>query len=373
MTVALDVFIKMNTSSVRLTPFDIVVAQVEESAGRSLHDLLTDIHARVPRITAYTDDLGTLLLDVSCLLSGRAATRANYQRLDFRVLPEEWASLVPALQELVRLLEEDRVFDSQRLPTSALLPVIAALAHQLPTGLDDLGNARALLRYYFWRASLTRRYESSTGSRTFQDYQHLQRAIATRAPLAEVSAPVFDEAQFPLPTQEQLIVARWPKSRDSLARAVLALSLREGAFDLADDAPIGPHNVATREYHHLFPDSILQGTGHLEESESFRALNCALISMPTNRHVSNASPLEYLRRREDNALLGVDDVRRRLASHLVPFGELHDAGPYGDDDSALVIADYERFLLARAQLVGSAALRQAGAGLIGTTQSQGTD
>src|SRR2546428_440307 len=36
--VALDVFIKMNTSSVHLSTYDIVVALVEEETGRSLHE-----------------------------------------------------------------------------------------------------------------------------------------------------------------------------------------------------------------------------------------------------------------------------------------------------------------------------------------------
>jgi hypothetical protein len=36
--VALNVFVKMNTRAVELTAFDILVAQVEEAAGQSLHD-----------------------------------------------------------------------------------------------------------------------------------------------------------------------------------------------------------------------------------------------------------------------------------------------------------------------------------------------
>lgn len=89
--VALDVFIKMNTSNVRLTSFDIVVAQVEAAAGSSLHDLLDAIHAEVPTSDAY-GDLGTLLLDVACLHAGRPASKANYLRLDYDALPEQWTS-----------------------------------------------------------------------------------------------------------------------------------------------------------------------------------------------------------------------------------------------------------------------------------------
>lgn len=53
--VALDVFIKMNTSFVRLSSFDIIVAQFEETTGESLHDLVTQLVERVPALPLYMD------------------------------------------------------------------------------------------------------------------------------------------------------------------------------------------------------------------------------------------------------------------------------------------------------------------------------
>lgn len=41
--VALDVFIQMNTSSSPLTPFDIVVAQIEAASGKSLHGYIEEL------------------------------------------------------------------------------------------------------------------------------------------------------------------------------------------------------------------------------------------------------------------------------------------------------------------------------------------
>jgi len=40
------------------------------------------------------------------------------------------------------VLEEEGVFDDQRLPTVTVLPVLAALYKSLPTKLDDYANAR---------------------------------------------------------------------------------------------------------------------------------------------------------------------------------------------------------------------------------------
>ncbi|MGH7747296.1 MAG: GmrSD restriction endonuclease domain-containing protein, partial [Candidatus Dormibacteria bacterium] len=296
--VALDVFVKMNTSNIRLTPFDIVVAQVEAAAGASMHEILEGIGSEVPSASAY-GDLGTLLLDVACLHAGGTSSKANYLRLDYKRLPEQWKQMVESLRFMVSLLEGEGIYDEARLPSSTVLPVVVALAKEVPVAGDAHGNARTLLRYYLWRAFLTRRYESTTGTRSYQDYIALREALSSGASLAEVKAPIFDEAAFPLPTWELLQSTRWPKTRDILARGVLALCLREGGRDIADDTPVTRASVMKREYHHLFPDSTLVKRAKYEENESFRALNCALITWQTNRTVSNLSPLQYLKDRVD--------------------------------------------------------------------------
>lgn len=363
--VALDVFVKMNTSNIRLTPFDIVVAQVEAAAGASMHEILEGIGSEVPSAGAY-GDLGTLLLDVACLHAGRTASKANYLRLDYARLPEQWKQTVEPLRFMVSLLEGEGIYDEARLPSSPVLAVVAALAKEVPAAGDTRGNARTLLRYYLWRAFLTRRYESTTGTRSFQDYVALRDALRSGASLADVKAPIFDEAAYPLPALELLLSTRWPKTRDILARGVLALSLREGGRDIADDTPVTRDSVINREYHHLFPDSTLVKRAKYEEDESFRALNCALITWQTNRTVSNLSPLQYLKDRVDAAQLGEAEIAARLESHLVPWGAIKNSGPYPDGcDPQLIRDDYESFLRARATLVAAKAAERAGAGKVG--------
>jgi hypothetical protein len=366
--VALDVFVKMNTSNIRLTPFDIVVAQVEAAAGASMHELLEGIASLVPKASEYAE-LGTLLLDVACLHSNRVASKANYLRLDFGQLPAKWVGLTDGLAFMVGLLESEHVFDEARLPSYTVIPVVAALYRDLPTEPDALGNARSLLRYYLWRAFLTRRYESGTASRAFQDYAALRDAITNGIPLADVAAPIFDENDYPLPNVEQLMMARWPKSRDILARGVLALTLREGARDIADDEPATRESVKGREYHHLFPDSTLIKKAQLPPEHSSRALNCALITWKTNRKVSNLSPLQYLEDRIDASQLGENEIAARLDSHLVPWGHINKSGPYEEGcDPRSIQDDYSSFLQARANLVAVKARERAGAGTVGANK-----
>ena len=68
--VALDVFIKMNTSSVKLSTYDIVVALVEDETWKSLHEHVDALAAAVPRASDYAD-LPSLVLDVVALRQDR--------------------------------------------------------------------------------------------------------------------------------------------------------------------------------------------------------------------------------------------------------------------------------------------------------------
>jgi hypothetical protein len=154
---------------------------------------------------------------------------------------------------------------------------------------------------------------------------------------SEANVPCFDSATYPLPDREILMQASWPRKRDRLARAILLLSLRGGAFDFADGAEATREHLSHREYHHLFPVAFL-GAGEYEEGEADRALNCALITWKTNRTISATEPLAYLLERAEASLLREAEVRRRLASHAIPYESL--AG-----------GDYWRFLADRAEML----------------------
>lgn len=348
--VALDVFIKMNTSSVRLSAFDIVVAEVEAHTGESLHQLVRSLEKEVPAIGHYMP-AKDLVLQTAALRADKPPTQKSYHQLDYGRLVAEWDALVEGARFAIKQLEANRIFDRARLPTLSVLAVLAALNEHVPHALDARGNAVALLRRYIWRAFCTGRYESAAATRAVQDYRGLRAQLTG---IAGVDIPVFDDEIYPLPSTDDLIRASWPKSRDVLARTILAVSLLGGARDFADDALVGREHLAQREYHHLFPDAFLTRAdmGALPTSHSYRALNCALITWNTNRNISAKEPLAYLRERTNASQRGESEIRARLASHLVPFDELAVEAPMTltpEERRTRIQGDYKRFLEARAK------------------------
>jgi hypothetical protein len=355
--VALDVFVKMNTSSVRLSTYDIVVALVEEETGKSLHDHVDQLGATVPRAKDYCD-LAGLVLDVVALAQDRVPSQAGYKGIDYEQMLSEWPRVIASIKGMVEFLEEEGIYDGQRLPTYPAIPVIAALWPHLPIHPDKLGNARLALRQYLWRAFLTSRYEQSSASGSLQDYRALKKVLDGTGTLANV--PVFDENLYPIPTPEITLQQDWPKKRSIVGRGLLALQIKAGAFDLADGKPASVNTIRSaehpREYHHLFPASLLEAAG-LPVERIYLALNCALITWRTNRSISDKDPIQYLKERSDSCALGEEESRRRLKSHLIPFEQLA-KGPFdasAADFKQRVVSDYLEFLSARSQLMAKAA------------------
>ena len=116
--VALDVFIKMNTSGIALSIFDIIVAQVEGGLGESLHDLVANMRAWCPMISEYyaPEDL---VLYASALLQGRAPTNATYMAKDFGSRLLDKAELEAAFRKLPIAPPNDG-----RIPYELLIPGI---------------------------------------------------------------------------------------------------------------------------------------------------------------------------------------------------------------------------------------------------------
>lgn len=336
-SVVLDVFVKMNTRLVKLSAFDIIVAEIEGTIGESLHDMVASLQGQVPALARYGEP-ADIVLNVAALLQDRSPNRAGQFGVEWGSLLEDdgWGRIVAGAQSTVEFLAQHKVFDDARLPTNAVLAPLVALWSMAPTTPDMLGSVRRLLGKYLWFAFLTERYERNTSSNTLQDYRAIRAAVLEGK--ANAAAPIFD---LPLPDASELLQVGWPKRRDRLARAILLLSFQGGALDLADGTPITVDTVGRREYHHLFPVAYLRDRG-IEERDASVALNCALITWRTNRTIGAQEPVRYLRERAE-AAESEDVLMHRLDTHAIPYG-------------SMAASDFDGFVLERAELMEKLAI-----------------
>lgn len=350
--IALQVFINMNTNSKPLSIYDIIVAEVESEMKSSLHDLQRDLSKKHPNIKHYFE-LEFLILATSALLQDKLPNHRGMAEMDKSVLVKNWDILENCLGRMAIFMESQGVYDKNRLPTNAVLSVIAATFSKIPENGDLAGQGEILLKKYLWSSFFTYRYENSAASRAFQDFINLKRVINNEQNekgdfYKEIDIPVLNRKLYPLADKEELLTVGWPKKVNIRARGILAISTYLGAYDFADGKQISRDNIKKREYHHIFPDALLQEAN----VDSFLALNCALITGKTNRNIGRKDPLVYLKERYKWA--DEEIVNSRLNSHLIPIKELSNGGYEGMDKEERIDkiqTDFYSFIEKRADYV----------------------
>lgn len=353
-SVALEVFINMNTNAKPLRPFDIVVAEVENATGARLQEMIDTFIAKHPHVDLL-GSVNDLVLQTVALHQDLTPSKPGFYSLDAQRLVDEWDVTLDGLLAAVEVLAQMRIWDAERLPTAVSVPVVAAMFARAAKHGDARGLVEHASRKYLWTSFVTGRYDGAAATRAYADAKGLLAFAAdpTTDGLAALDStvPVFDREVYPLPSARTLQSAPWPTGRSSLARSVLAASNYFGARDFADDSTLSAANVRTREYHHLFPAKLLADA----KIEPNLALNCALITWRTNRTIGRLDPIAYLEDRTD-AAPSAQATAQRLHSHLIPAEVLAAAGPYpsgttGEELASAVHPDLRAFLLARAMLV----------------------
>mgnify|MGYP000896495175 CR=1 FL=1 len=349
-TVALNVFINMNTNSKPLTIYDIIVAEVESLMEQSIHDLEDDLNRKYPDILRYSP-LSDQILTTSALLQGNLPNQRGAMDMDERRIVENWDTMAEGLHRMANFLKSEGIYDKQRLPTNAVLAVIAALYAYIPESGDKLGQDEILLRKYLWYSFFTDRYENAAASRAFADFNVLKRIITGESKqdgskYGIEDVPIFSEHN--LAEVEELMTAEWPKGGTIRGRGVLAVACRLGALDFATGEHLNAGNIERRHYHHLYPDALMKEAG----INSYLALNCALIADTTNIAIGREDPMQYLMDRYKWTSDTI--VSERLQSHLIPIEELKNGGYEGLSDSeknAKLVTDFDAFVRRRAELV----------------------
>lgn len=349
-SVALNVFINMNTNSKPLSQYDIVVAEVENVMGKSLHDLEEELQIAHPEVARYAP-LSDQILNTSSLLQGYLPNQRGAWDMDKRVMVEQWEKMATGLNRMAAFLKSEGIYDEQRLPTNAVLAVIAALYADIPLSGDKRGRDELLLKKYLWYAFFTDRYENSAATHAFADFKALGGIIrgdkkSDGKKFTEADVPIFSE--YSIVEAEELMTVEWSKRATIRGRAVLAVASRLGALDFSTGERLDLNNINQRQYHHVFPDALLKEAG----INSFLALNCALISDKTNISIGRKDPLKYLKDRYEWTTEAI--VQERLQSHLIPIQELANGG-YADmsekEKAEKMKKDFDLFLRKRAELI----------------------
>lgn len=328
---AVEVFTRINTGGKTLRLFEIMSAKTYDENQKF------DMQAKWSKFTEKLEDIGyedissTVALNLISLIIRKDCRRKTILDLDKQDIIDKWDGAISALEESIDYFRKAyRIPVSQLLPYDSLLVPFAYFFYfnkQAP----QRGYQRKYLKRFFWRASLSHRYQSATETK-------LARDIAGVKLFLEKQPKIYRDIRVDLGSEESLIDTSFSTS-NSFCKAVLCLLAYRQPKDFQDNSAVILDNSSlkranSKNYHHFFPKAYLEKNNVSNENS---LMNITFASeRPNKQKIRDRAPSDYIGTfKKDNT-----DIRKALDSHFI------DIEGFGIEND-----DYETFLKARAKRI----------------------
>ena len=285
------IFETLNRTGRPLTPFELVSARAF-AGGHSLYDLWNSALERHPILGDF-DVKPYYLLQCIALRLGVSCKRRFVISLPADDIARGWDSAVTSMAAVLTLLRDEcGVLTPKWLPYEPMLIPLATVWNEVEATTGPAhGAMRSKLKRWFWCASFTGEYESSSATLAERDAPVLKSWLTGGDEPQAVRAFEWDPERWRTVTTRQ----------QGLYRATIALTLLQRPRDFHTGAPLTPELIEAGKIddHHLFPRAYLRSVGKGDTVDS--VLNHCLIDRATNIRISKQAPSAYLEEMRDRA------------------------------------------------------------------------
>ena len=340
-----DIFERINQGGKRLTLFDLVHAGAW-SETFDLREKINSFHKELA-MQSYGQLDNETFTQALAFNAFEDCLHKSQLNLTAEKCAHFWPRTITCLKLTLDFLKHFGVQKSSYLPYGSL---VAILQHYLFYSEQNAFpvSIRSLLADYFWTATFSQRFSSSSLTRMNQDAEWIRQLVGGN----------LTSLRF----QEVLEAADLVKIRMQTASVVkngvlclMALQIPRD-FDNGDQVNLANTQIArsnAKQNHHIFPYSLRQAFG-TDDKQINTLMNFALISARLNGEISNKKPSGYITNyKQENAT-----IEEHLATHFV-----NDVGIM-----AMEADDYTTFIQARAEIVIQA-IRQKTRPVLGATES----
>ncbi|MEA2445771.1 MAG: hypothetical protein QOJ12_3063 [Thermoleophilales bacterium] len=331
------IFETLNRTGKPLTTFELISARAF-AGGLSLYDYWSAAKCEHPILEDFDVD-PVYLLQVIALRVGAQCKRSVILGLPADAIEREWEAAVSDMASALSLLRgQCGVLVSKWLPYRPMLIPLSVAWREVAnaTGPEQAAMRTKLIRW-FWCASFTGEYESSSATLAERDSPLLRSWLAGGDAPAVVQTFGWNADRWRTITPRQ----------QGLYRATIALTLSQAPRDFHTGAPLTSDLIEEEKIddHHAFPRGFLRDIGRGSETDS--VLNHVLIDRSTNLRIGKKPPSKYLS--EIRSVLG-DGLDAVLASHGLP----------AEVDSPLETDDFDAFLTWRLEYLDELVAQKAG-------------
>jgi len=325
-----SIFETLNRTGIKLSVFDLLAARFY-AKGLDLRRKWEKTTAETPIIEAFEVDRYYLLQSIALRAMG-SVKRGDVLRLSVGDIEEHWDHVVDGYRAALEMLRDEcGVRSGKWLPYGYLLVSMAALwGESIEVGGPISAVNRERFKQWFWCSGISASYDRAANTQAARDFTELRRWTQGGEPPATVVGFRFEPSRLREITPKQ----------QSIYKALMALVISCGARDFHHGQTLTPASIAGQRVddHHIFPRAYLNSSD-AEPAHPWQLVDCILnrtmIDADTNQRIGKRPPDQYLAEIKDELeAAGSSAFDQVLESHLLPTGE----------DSALINADFERFL-----------------------------
>ena len=302
--VAINIFINVNRSAIKLKQVDIAIAIARADHGEDLraraenylqqstearHYFKQHLSRAIPEVAAWILKVGCLKVRSERYPHGlppkeshypsaiRSLFGSNLEDPDGKRREREarMTQLEADLDTALRFVACRGGATKRTLPAWPPVHVIAALQDDVRMADEPLDkDVTKLLAAYLWRAFFTDRYQAQANDRLLEDYQKLREYIGnlvTGRKKPDVLVPAFDDDEHPLPRRAQLERAGWIGLGSRLGRAIAAIAMTGDPYDWLTDQKLTVDRVRELESkgqlyrHYIFPANSFRRTSRSQD------------------------------------------------------------------------------------------------------------
>jgi hypothetical protein len=299
-------FSRINETGKKLT---VVAKMVARCWGEDfdLREALDEFYKQHPALEPVREE--TILQAASVILNYRKCrSRDILERTNIRKLESEWESLMQALLLAVEFIQSKLHIKSfNYLPFDGLLVPLAYIFYKKKV----LSHTEiAVLEKWFWRASLSNRYDATVESKIEEDCLAFDELLEGKTP----------EFMYLIDwdTLKNRLISQRYNLRNAFVKTVLSLYAHAEPKNLTDGRSISLDGAFTGYYkhnlHHIFPQAYLRNSVPMNKDVFDSVVNIMLIPAITNVGILDSAPSDYFQKFQSTNT----DLSEILEHHFIP-------------------------------------------------------
>lgn len=323
-----NIFERINTSGQVLKLVDLMVAKTWSNEF-NLRDRLQNF---LQELVGNNYGNITDVIILQCLSTNLQENCKRKDILDItrEQIEEIWDKSIDSIKKTIDFLKTDlNISNSKILPYNSMIVPLTYFFYKLGNK-DETSQQRKVLKEWFWKASISNRFDSAVEGRIAEDIKNVI------LPTLNSKEVIFDYT-LPIITEEKIKKQKYSLG-SAFAKTIMCMYAFKNPRHLENNKFVDFNSFSkfnAVEFHHIFPQNYLK----IKQMENYdlkdSIANIAFVPAGANKSIRDKSPSDYIPKLKNV------EIGSTLKTHFIPNYK----------ESGLLDDDFNKFLQYRAKAI----------------------